>query len=99
MKFFEALASLAIFVLVLMLAAAMAGCRPPPPKPLPGATCGDVCRRLAELRCPGAGQTAEGATCIEVCESIIDSGLVPFDLACRSTAPSCEAMDRCEERR
>lgn len=81
-----------------VLLMALAGCRPPPPTPLPGATCADMCRHLAELRCPGAGQTPEGSTCVEVCTSILETGLVTFDLACRSSAASCAAADRCEER-
>jgi hypothetical protein len=58
--------------------------------------CASACARLRELGCPEAENTAGGATCEQVCDNVQSSGIVSWDLACRSRAPSCPAVDLCE---
>jgi hypothetical protein len=73
------------------------GCGPDCPDPLPPVvTCADACANLALRRCAAAEATPGGASCIEVCENVVASGLIEWNLACRATAASCEAIDRCE---
>lgn len=74
-------------------------CHPRPPTPPPGtATCADYCNRLAQLKCPDAKPTAEGATCEAVCQNIQESGIVDLNLDCRIEAASCAAADACPSR-
>jgi hypothetical protein len=55
----------------------------------------DACRRLLALDCPAGRKTPRGATCAEVCENVVESGIVSWDLTCLSSASSCAAADRC----
>lgn len=73
-------------------------CRPPKPPvpPDPSAvTCADVCERMSKLDCAAAKPTAEGASCLDVCRNVQDSGIVRWDLACMAHAASCDAVDAC----
>lgn len=75
------------------------GCLPRPiPDPEPGKTadCAQACDWMEELGCEAAHTTAEGAGCEEVCQNVQDSGFLRWNLECRSTATTCEAVDRCE---
>ena len=74
------------------------GCTPlPPPSPIPptGATCEDSCARARELGCPWGDNTPGGASCETVCAAAQE--LEPWDLNCRTRAPSCDVQERCEE--
>lgn len=68
----------------------------PSPKPEPKATCADVCARGVGLGCAFALPTEGGATCVEVCNNVQSSGIIEWDLECRASAASCEAVDLCE---
>ena len=61
------------------------------PKDPQDATCVDVCTHAAILECVSAKPTAKGATCVEVCENLQNSGLPKWNLPCRAAAASCAA--------
>lgn len=86
---------------LLALALLLAACPPtPPPTPPPGAaTCQDLCLHLTRLNCEAAKPTAEGATCIEVCLNLQNSGIIARDLDCAVRAQSCAAVDACPAKR
>ena len=89
-------------ILTLVSGAILGGCsctppKPPDPPPTPnGATCATACDRLRQLGCPEAKPTPEGGTCEAVCENVQSSGIIAWDLTCRTNAPSCAAVDGCE---
>ena len=84
---------------LLLLLALVAGCPIPPPVPPPGsATCGDVCKRLAELECPAAKPTPNGVSCTAVCENVQASNLIRWNLDCMAAALTCETADRCSDK-
>jgi hypothetical protein len=62
----------------------------------PSATCAQVCTHAAALGCTSAQPTAKGASCTTVCENLQASGLPMWNLACRASAATCEAMDACQ---
>lgn len=71
-------------------------CRPPkPPAPPTGVTCAEVCEQMTKLSCEAAKPTAEGASCLDVCRNIQDSGVVSWNLNCMVAAQSCSAVDAC----
>jgi hypothetical protein len=82
--------------LAFMLHAAACAGIAPRATPAP-ATCMDVCNNMRTLACPAAQPTAAGASCETVCTNF-QQGPAPWDLLCRSIAPSCAAMDQCERR-
>jgi hypothetical protein len=59
-------------------------------------TCAQVCARATALGCVSAQPTAKGVSCTEVCENLQASGLPKWNLACRTSAATCAAMDECE---
>lgn len=63
------------------------------------ATCASWCKHASEMHCNAAKPTPEGASCETVCENLQGSGLVKFDLKCRSVASSCMAAEACEKSR
>jgi len=67
----------------------------PSPIPHPGATCSSVCAHEFSLGCPAAQPTADGRTCVDVCENITLSGFTTLDLGCMDAAPTCAAVDQC----
>lgn len=70
---------------------------PPPPPVLDGpATCADVCRRAIELGCAGSTPTPEGASCLEVCLNLQESGVASWNLMCRARAATCSEAEACE---
>ena len=79
---------------------------PLPPQPTPDpwdggddrsrGTCATACARALQLGCASAKPTAHGASCVEVCSNIMGSGVIRWNLPCRSAAASCVAADRCE---
>ena len=79
---------------------------PPGPEPVPSPvptqdttnppTCAGVCQHWADLGCAEADGTPGGASCVEVCESIMNSGVFEWDLRCKSSVPSCREIDLCE---
>lgn len=76
----------------------VAGCwRPHAPEApdTPVFTCEDACGRARELGCSWGAPTDEGATCEAVCANM-QQGILEWDLACRTTADSCEAVEACE---
>ena len=76
----------------------------PAPAPTPtvdassnaGYTCTTVCTNLKNRKCPGANKTVKGSTCVDVCQNTQDSGIVSWDLKCRSTQTTCAAIDACQ---
>jgi hypothetical protein len=82
---------------IALLVLFVCGCSIKPPEPPPGSpTCATACQRLVQLNCDGSKPTPEGATCEDVCKNIQESGLISWDLRCRTNAPSCAAVDNCE---
>lgn len=86
-----------------LLLLVLAGCPRPVPPPVPpgpadaaAASCASMCARLADLGCPAAKPTPEGASCEKVCQNVQDSGLILWNLECRTRAPTCAAIDECE---
>lgn len=81
----------------------LAGCTPkpiPPPQPPTdwdggAATCETACERLQVLGCPAGKPTPKGAPCVEVCDHVMSSGLIEWDLDCLARAVTCGATDRC----
>lgn len=83
--------------------ALLAGCPPQPPTPPPqpeldagDGTCDSACAKLRELGCAEAKPTAEGNTCEQVCLNVQSSGVVSWNLGCRSKIASCAQIDSCE---
>lgn len=90
----------------LALASILAACTPPPeplnpdlPSKRPEAgshdDCTAACAHLAELGCEEARPTPAGATCVQVCDNVEQSGATTLDVACVERAPTCEAVDEC----
>lgn len=59
-------------------------------------TCTTVCTNLKNRKCPGANKTVKGSTCVDVCTNTQASGIVSWDLKCRSTKTTCAAIDACQ---
>ena len=68
----------------------------PPNPPVEPATCEGFCEHGETLGCEWTKPSPEGTTCVEVCESVQNSGIVTWDLECRVAAKSCEEVDQCE---
>lgn len=66
------------------------------PPTIQTSTCNDVCQNMTKLNCPAAKPTAKGATCVQVCNNLQQSGITKWDLNCRASALTCEAIDLCE---
>lgn len=67
------------------------------PKPPTGdPSCETACTRARDLGCSWVKDTAEGGTCEAVCKNVQDSGIVKWNLACRTQATSCAEIDLCE---
>ena len=73
------------------------GGQKPEPSPADPESCEAACARLAELGCPEAEPTPEGATCTEVCENVEHSGAVTLNPACVVGIDSCDELDPCVE--
>lgn len=86
--------------LAILGALLLCACPPSPPKPPvppPGAaSCSDVCAHYAVLGCDAAKPTAHGTTCVEVCDNVVGSTYVHWDLDCRVRAVTCAEADTCE---
>lgn len=67
----------------------------PPPPPLGAPSCDTACERLEQLHCPSAKPTPAGASCVQVCTNIEDSGYVEYGVACVTNAESCDKADHC----
>lgn len=87
-----------------LLLAGLAGCPPKPPTPptpperdAGAATCSDACTHLAALGCKEGKPTPEGSTCAEVCENVQSSGVISWNLGCRTHIESCAQVDDCED--
>lgn len=61
-----------------------------------GGTCAAACTHYRAIGCDAGKPTPLGATCEDVCGVFLDAGLVKWDLKCRSEAPTCEAVEKCE---
>ena len=86
------------FLPFVFLLATNAGC--PSTTPVPGAaTCATVCAKGVSLNCVFATATPKGASCETFCTNLQASGLPKWDLACRTKAATCAAMDLCERGR
>jgi hypothetical protein len=58
-------------------------------------TCTTVCTNLKNRKCKGANKTVKGSACVDVCQNVQDSGILTWDLKCRSTQTTCAAIDAC----
>ncbi len=86
------------FILALCVAMATGGCRnsPPLPPPSPGGySCEESCTAFARLGCQEYLPTAEGATCVEICDNA-QAGPAPLDLGCIVRSQDCAQARRCE---
>ena len=85
-------------ILALVFCCSCAGC-PPTPTPTPDAaphvSCVTVCQRGLEMGCRWADPTPNGTECYDVCANAMAFGLA-WDLACRTNAQSCVAVDKCQ---
>jgi hypothetical protein len=92
--------SLLAFVILGTVPGCLACCKPGPvPGPVePGndATCETACARLEALGCEAAKPTPGGEECASVCANAQASGIVKWDLGCRTEASTCDAADDCE---
>jgi hypothetical protein len=78
---------------------------PDPPDPADGGAggapvvvlepCERACLRLAELGCEEAQPTDDGASCVDVCRNVEDSGAVSLDPECVVQIAQCEDVDAC----
>lgn len=91
-----------LYAVLLLAACCGLACLPhPPPGPVPprldagGPTCGAACQHLTTLDCAWARPTANGHTCLEVCQNVQESGIVGWNLPCLQLAPTCQDADRC----
>jgi hypothetical protein len=66
--------------------------------PLPH-TCSGYCIHLRALGCPAGAPTPKGVSCEDVCQNLQDSGVVTYDLGCRTSASTCASIDSCEASR
>ena len=84
-------------ILALVFCSSCAGC-PPTPTPSPDAaahySCVTVCQRGEALGCKWAKPTPLGTPCADICSNAEAFGM-RWDLACRTTAMSCAAVDAC----
>ena len=68
---------------------------PDPVMPVTDATCSQVCNRGRELDCEFSKDTPAGSRCEDVCQNVMDSGIVTWDLDCMASSGSCEELNRC----
>lgn len=85
---------------MLVAALALAGCghaKPPPPAPPndPNANCALACAHMHALGCHAGDPTAKGVPCETVCNNVMTSAIVTWNLACISSAPDCRAVNTC----
>ena len=57
--------------------------------------CERACQRLTELGCEEAEPTEGGASCVEVCRNVEDSGAVSLDPDCVAQLAACADIDAC----
>lgn len=78
------------------------GGAPPAPTTVPAAAsvdialCPQVCTNYRNHHCPAGNPTDKGVPCETVCQEAIVTGLVRWNMACRTVAPSCDAAEACE---
>jgi len=93
-----------VFVSVMIACGACRQAPGTPPVPADGGaggappvvdTCERACGHLAELGCPEAEPTGDGASCVEVCRNVEDSGAVSLDPECVTQLARCEDVDGC----
>lgn len=85
-----------VFWFVVLPAACSASCGTVPPVPTPTAySCETYCERAVKMGCDFAQDTRAGAGCVAVCENV-QAKLARWDLACRSTQSTCQAINACE---
>lgn len=71
---------------------------PPPPGPRSdagGVTCADACQHVLDMQCAWAQPTPDGHTCLDVCRSAEESGVVAWNVGCVFQASTCGEADRC----
>jgi hypothetical protein len=78
----------------------MEGCghvKPPPPAPPddPFANCALACSHMLALGCRAGQPTAKGESCEAVCNNVMTSSIVTWNLACISNASDCGAVNVC----
>ena len=85
-------------LLALVFCSSCAGC-PVNPTPTPDASphysCVTVCEKGDAMGCRWAAKTPDGAPCVDACTNAMTFG-IGWDLACRSTAPTCAAVAKCQ---
>jgi hypothetical protein len=78
----------------------LSACATPTPVPTPTPTiytCQTYCDHAVGMGCDFAQATPAGAGCVAVCQNVQDR-LATWDLACRSTAETCERINACERK-
>lgn len=101
-KVTKVVALAAMVVLAFAIVITLTGCPKPLPPPVPptdwdggSATCETACARLQQLGCPAGRPTPKGAPCQAVCENVMSSGLIEWQLDCVARAITCGETDRC----
>lgn len=93
-----ALGALLVSCAPLLVSCASSHTSPAPPAPTSqrpgGATCAAACANLERLGCPEARRSANGLTCVTICERA--SELQDMRLSCVAGAPSFTALLACE---
>lgn len=90
--------------ILFFVALTLTGCPPaPPPDPPPQpeldagtGTCDSACSKLRALGCEEGKATGEGATCETVCLNVQNSGVISWNLGCRSSITTCAQVDACD---
>jgi len=78
---------------IAIIAFVAASCATVQPQPTQPGTCETYCAHAIDLGCSFARPTPAGVPCVVVCQNA--QGIDPWGLACMSTAPTCEEIDKC----
>jgi len=70
---------------------------PPPYNPDAAAACDTVCEHWRSLGCEEGDDSPGGEPCDAVCTRVQTSGIIEWNLPCRSAIESCDQIDSCEE--
>lgn len=68
---------------------------PVPPTPSEPASCTTACVNMQTLGCEAGRPTLRGEPCVAVCENVMTSDIITWDLKCMTNATSCAAVDSC----
>jgi len=84
------------YLLSIITFLAITGCPPEPMNPDPTADCGAMCEHWRSLDCKQAEPSPAGAGCEEICINVQSSGIISWNMACRTAVKACDEIDKCE---